>query len=61
MMTHISAQLFRLRAAIPSQSDEYHRTTIRLAIAEIEHHDRVETVRSVMYGARAHDTREDAS
>jgi hypothetical protein len=48
-MTHTTMLLCRLRAAIPDIPSEYHRTTIRLAIAEIEHQERVEAVRVTMY------------
>jgi hypothetical protein len=50
-MTHTATLLSRLRAAIPATPDEYHRTSIRLAIAEIEHLERVGAVRGRMYPA----------
>jgi hypothetical protein len=49
-MTHTTTLLTRLRAAIPAIPDEYHRTSIRLAIAEIEHMERVGAVRGRMFG-----------
>jgi hypothetical protein len=48
-MSHTTILLCRLRAAIPDIPDEYHRTSVRLAIAEIEHQERVEAVRGRMY------------
>ena len=48
-MTHTTIPLSRLRAAILAIPDEYHRTSVRLAIAEIEHQERVEAVRGRVF------------